>query len=105
MATGSPRNETIVAKARYYFNGFQGFQHVYQSMLAAANHKVPGFNYNAKFPGSSQYIIDSYPMQPEPSARTASPSCRTPSCIPSRTTVAKNGCSVRLQVRPSTARH
>jgi type VI secretion system protein ImpL len=62
-ATGSPRNEALVAKARYYLNGFQGFQHVYQSMLAAANHKVPSFNYNAKFSGSSQYIIDTYPIQ------------------------------------------
>ena len=61
-AAGSPRNETLVAKARFYLNGFQGFQHVYQSMLAAASHKVPGFNYNAKFPGSSQYIIDTYPI-------------------------------------------
>jgi type VI secretion system protein ImpL len=61
--SGSPRNETLVAKARYYLNGFQGFQHVYQSMLAAANHKVQGFNYNGKFPGSSQYFIDTYPVQ------------------------------------------
>jgi len=60
---GSPRNEPLVARARVYLSQFQGFQHVYQSMLAAANHKVPGFNYNAKFPGSSQYIIDTYPVQ------------------------------------------
>ena len=60
---GSPRNETLIAKARNYLNGFQGFQHVYQSMLAAANHKVPGFNYNGKFPGSSQYFIDTFPVQ------------------------------------------
>jgi type VI secretion system protein ImpL len=62
-SAGSPRNETLVARARYYLNGFQGFQHVYQSMLAAANRKVPGFNFNAKFPGSSQYIVDGYPVQ------------------------------------------
>ena len=61
--TGSPRNDTLVARARLYLNGFQGFQHVYQSMLAAANHKVPGFHFNGKFPGSSQYIVDSYPVQ------------------------------------------
>jgi type VI secretion system protein ImpL len=61
-AAGSPRNETMVARARYYLNGFQGFQHVYQSMLAAANHKVQGFNYNGKFPGSSAYIIDGFPV-------------------------------------------
>ncbi|HEY1160777.1 MAG TPA: ImcF-related family protein [Terracidiphilus sp.] len=61
--TGSPRNDPLVARARLYLNGFQGFQHVYQSMLAAANHKVPGFNFNGRFPGSSQYIVDSYPVQ------------------------------------------
>jgi type VI secretion system protein ImpL len=60
--TGGPRNEPLIAKTRYYLSGFQGFEHVYQSMLAAANHKVPGFNYNAKFLGSSQYIVDTYPI-------------------------------------------
>lgn len=57
------RDGAAVNQARAYLNGFQGFQHVYQSMVAAANRKVPGFNFNAKFPGSSQYIIDSYPVQ------------------------------------------
>ena len=61
-SAGSPRNEPLIAKTRYYLNGFQGFQHVYQSMLAAANHKVPGFNFNAKFPGSSQFIVDAFPI-------------------------------------------
>ena len=61
--SGGTRNDIVVAKARAYLNGFQGFQHVYQSMLAAANHKVPGFNFNGKFPGSSQYIVDGYPVQ------------------------------------------
>jgi type VI secretion system protein ImpL len=61
-AGGTP-NDIVVAHARLYLNGFQGFQHVYQSMLAAANHKVPGFNFNGKFPGSAQYIFDSYPIQ------------------------------------------
>lgn len=61
--SGGSRNDAVVAQARAYLNGFQGFQHVYQSMLAAANHKVPGFNFNGKFPGSSQYIVDSYPVQ------------------------------------------
>ncbi len=61
-AGGSP-DDNVVAHARAYLNGFQGFQHVYQSMFAAANRKVPGFNFNGKFPGSGQYIIDSYPVQ------------------------------------------
>jgi len=60
---GAPRNDVAVAQARAYLNGFQGFQHVYQSMLSAANRKVPGFSFNGKFPGSSQYIIDGYMVQ------------------------------------------
>jgi type VI secretion system protein ImpL len=60
---GAPRNDVAVAQARAYLNGFQGFQHVYQSMLSAANRKVPGFNFNGKFPGSSQYIVDGYMVQ------------------------------------------
>ncbi|MGA3045452.1 MAG: ImcF-related family protein [Terracidiphilus sp.] len=57
------KNDVVIAHARFYLNGFQGFQHVYQSMLAAANHKVPGLSFNDKFPGSSQYIFDNYPVQ------------------------------------------
>jgi type VI secretion system protein ImpL len=60
---GGSRNDVVVAHARTYLNGFQGFQHVYQSMLAAANHKVPSFDFNSKFPGSAQYIFDNYPVQ------------------------------------------
>jgi type VI secretion system protein ImpL len=60
---GGSRNDVVVAHARAYLNGFQGFQHVYQSMLAAANHKVPSFDFNSKFPGSAQYIFDNYPVQ------------------------------------------
>jgi type VI secretion system protein ImpL len=59
---GGTQNLVAISQARSYLNGFQGFQHVYQSMLAAANHKVSGFNFNGKFPGSSQYILDSYPV-------------------------------------------
>ena len=58
-AGGSP-NDVVVARARFYLNGFQGFQHVYLSMIAAANHKVPALNFNSKFPGSAQYILDNY---------------------------------------------
>jgi type VI secretion system protein ImpL len=60
---GGTRNDVVVAHARAYLNGFQGFQHVYQSMLAAANHKVPSFDFNSKFPGSAQYISDNYSVQ------------------------------------------
>ncbi len=61
--TGGFRNDIVVAHARAYLNGFQGFQHVYQSMLAAANHRVPAFDFNSKFPGSAQYIFDNYSVQ------------------------------------------
>jgi type VI secretion system protein ImpL len=57
---GGTSNDIVVAHARFYLNGFQGFQHVYQSMLAAANHKFPSFDFNGKFPGSAQYIVDNY---------------------------------------------
>ncbi|MGA2850182.1 MAG: ImcF-related family protein [Terracidiphilus sp.] len=60
---GGSKNDIVVAHARLYLSGFQGFQHVYQSMLSAANHKVPGFDFNSRFPGSSQYIFDNYPVQ------------------------------------------
>jgi type VI secretion system protein ImpL len=61
-AGGSP-NAPAVASARAYLNGFQGFQHVYQSMLAAANRRFPSFDFNSKCPGSSQYIVDQYTIQ------------------------------------------
>ena len=60
---GGILNDIVLTRTRFYLNGFQGFQHVYQSMLAAANHKVPGFDFNSKFPGSAQYIFDDYPVQ------------------------------------------
>jgi type VI secretion system protein ImpL len=60
---GGTANDIVVAHARFYLNGFQGFQHVYQSMLAAANRKYPAFDFNSKYPGSAQYIIDNYSVQ------------------------------------------
>jgi len=62
-SAGGSANDIVVAHARFYLNGFQGFQHVYQSMLAAANHKFPSFDFNSKFPGSAQYIFDNYSVQ------------------------------------------
>ncbi len=61
-AGGAPELQTV-AHARFYLNGFQGFQHVYQSMLAAANHRVPSLRFNDKFPGSAQYIVDGFEVQ------------------------------------------
>ena len=62
-SAGGAADAQAVARGRYYLNGFQGFQHVYQSMLADASHKNPSLRYNDKFPGSAQYIIDSYEVQ------------------------------------------
>jgi len=60
-AGGAP-NDIAVAQARAYLNGFQGFQHVYQAMLAAANRKAAGLTFNGTFSGSSLYIIDTSPV-------------------------------------------
>jgi type VI secretion system protein ImpL len=61
--TGGRPDLTTVYHTRDYLNGFSGFQHVYQSMLTAANHKSPAVSYNDKFPGSSHFIVDAYPVQ------------------------------------------
>jgi type VI secretion system protein ImpL len=60
---GGTANDIVVAHAHFYLNGFQEFQHVYQRMLATANHKFPAFDFNSKFPGSEQYIFDNYSVQ------------------------------------------
>ena len=56
---GRPDGATV-DHARTYLNGFGGFQHVYQSMLADAGKQAPPLRYNDKFPGSSRFIVDSY---------------------------------------------
>jgi len=60
--SGGAPNDIAVAQARAYLNGFQGFQHVYQAMLSAANRKAAGLTFNGTFSGSSQYIIDTSPV-------------------------------------------
>jgi type VI secretion system protein ImpL len=61
MATTGGREEgPTVAHAREYLNGFSGFQHVYQSMLAVAGKQTQSLRFNDKFPGSARYIVDSY---------------------------------------------
>ena len=59
-AAGSPRNEALIRRTRTYLDGFNGFDHVYQTMKDEANRKVQSFNFNGKFPGSSTYIVDSH---------------------------------------------
>lgn len=56
---GAPDMPTV-EHAREYLGHFGGFQHVYQSMLSAANHKFPSIRFNERFPGSARYLIDNY---------------------------------------------
>jgi type VI secretion system protein ImpL len=58
-STGGEPDTTTVAHAQDYLNRFGAFQHVYQSMLAAANHKSTAINFNSTFSGSARYIVDS----------------------------------------------
>ena len=58
-AGGAPDND-VVAHAREYLSHFQGSQHIYQSMVTAANHKFPSIIYNDTFKGSEHYIVDRY---------------------------------------------
>jgi type VI secretion system protein ImpL len=60
---GGPADMPTVEHARDYLSRFGGFQHVYQSMLSAANHKFPSIRFNEKFPGSARFIVDSYEVQ------------------------------------------
>jgi type VI secretion system protein ImpL len=46
--------------AREYLNGLGGDQHVYLSMLADAGKQSQSIQFNAKFPGSARYIVDTY---------------------------------------------
>ena len=62
-SAGGPPNLQMIASARASLNGFQGFRHVYQSMLGAANRRFPSFDFNSRFPGSAQYIVDSFTIQ------------------------------------------
>jgi type VI secretion system protein ImpL len=59
-STGGRPDGATVDHAREYLNGFGGFQHVYQSMLADAGKQSPSLRYNDKFAGSARYIVDSY---------------------------------------------
>ncbi|MGB8261750.1 MAG: ImcF-related family protein, partial [Terracidiphilus sp.] len=59
-AAGGQPETAAVAHAQAYLGGFKGLEHIYQSMIAAANHKVPGLRYNDKFPGSARNIVDGY---------------------------------------------
>ena len=58
---GSP-DQTAVALGQKYLSNFNGIEHVYESMKAAANRKFPGFTFNGKYPNSNGIIFDNYPI-------------------------------------------
>ena len=47
-----------VQKARAYLAQFAGFERVYQAMLADAGKNNPPINFNKRFPGSAETVID-----------------------------------------------
>ena len=55
----SSENDTlVVARARNYISQFSGGERVYQFMLAEAAKNNPPINFNQKFPGSSEVVVD-----------------------------------------------
>jgi type VI secretion system protein ImpL len=47
-----------IGKARLYLSQFAGFERVYQAMLADAAKSGPVINFNKRFPGSAEEVID-----------------------------------------------
>jgi type VI secretion system protein ImpL len=47
-----------IEKARTYLSLFAGVERVYQAMLAEANKSNPSVNFNRKFPGSSEVVVN-----------------------------------------------
>ena len=55
----SSENDTLaVARARNYLSQFEGSERVYRFMLAEASKADPSINFNRKFPGSAEVVID-----------------------------------------------
>ncbi len=54
----SQNDAGLVDRGRRYLSQFAGLERVYQFMLAEASKQNPGFNFNQKFPGSSQAVIN-----------------------------------------------
>ena len=56
----SSENDTAaVEKARRYLALFAGFERVYQAMLADAAKNTAPLNFNKRFPGSAEVVVDS----------------------------------------------
>jgi len=61
----SPDNDAAaIGNARHYLNQFGGLQRVYQAMLADAAKTGQPINFNKRFPGSAEEVIDNYTVQP-----------------------------------------
>ncbi|HEY7336453.1 MAG TPA: ImcF-related family protein [Bryobacteraceae bacterium] len=58
----SANDAAAVQRARRYLAQFAGTERVYRSMLAVANQKSPGFNFNQTFPGSAQTVVNNREM-------------------------------------------
>jgi type VI secretion system protein ImpL len=55
----SSENDTLaVQRARDYLSQFSGAERVYRFMLAEASKADPSINFNRKFPGSAEVVID-----------------------------------------------
>ena len=55
----SSENDTLaVSRARNYLSQFSGSERVYRFMLAEASKASPSINFNRKFPGSAEVVVD-----------------------------------------------
>ena len=55
----SSENDTLaVERARNYLSQFSGIERVYRFMLAEASKANPSINFNRKFPGSAEVVVD-----------------------------------------------
>jgi type VI secretion system protein ImpL len=54
---GAKPDATLVANTRGYLNSFQGIDHVYLSMKAAADRKFPAIDFKKLYPNSVRYVI------------------------------------------------
>ncbi len=60
----SDNDAAAIGKARFYLNQFGSFERVYLAMLADAARTGPVINFNKRFPGSAEEVIDSQDVDP-----------------------------------------
>ena len=65
----SDNDAAAIGKARFYLNLFGRFERVYQAMLADAAKTGPAINFNKRFPGSAEEVIDSQDVDPPSPSR------------------------------------